>query len=628
MNKTKLNTLSDFVFHRTYARTKEDGSLETFEEAIDRVVAATDTQLKVAWDKGEKELFRELLLNLKGSVAGRFLWQLGTATVDKLGLASLQNCAAVVIDHPVRPFTWAFDMLMLGSGVGYNLQLKNIYSLPTVKRVEITHERSNDADLIVPDKREGWITLLEKVLESHFFTGKSFSYSTILIRSRGAKIRGFGGTASGDGILIEGITKISKLLNSRANKKIRPVDALDIMNIIGSIVVAGNVRRSAQIAIGDSIDKQYMQSKRWDLFQIPAHRAMSNNSVVCDDVNDLPNSFWAGYLGNGEPFGLINMRLSTKVGRLNEERFDNAVAYNPCAEQSLANMETCCLSEIFLPNIDTKEELWDTVRTLYKVNKHSLLLKCHHKETEEIVHKNLRMGIGVTGWLQATEEQISWLSETYDRLRAFDKEYSKKIGVNESIKLTTVKPSGTLSLVANVTAGIHPAYSQYIVRRVRVASNNELVQRYKDAGYPVEFVTDFQGNPDYGTVVIEFPLSYPDHTITANQLTAVQQLEWVKRAQTLWSDNAVSCTVYYKLEELDEIKEWLKKNYKDSIKTVSFLLHSDHGFKQAPLEAISKEEYDRRVGSLKAVDSLHVANSIVEESSESFECEGGACPVK
>jgi len=370
---TIRNPLSDFVFNRTYARKKEDGTLESFEEAIDRVVQATDAQLKVQWDKGEKEVFRDLLLNLKGSVAGRFLWQLGTSTVDKLGLASLQNCAATVIDDPVRPFTWAFDMLMLGSGVGYNLQLKNVYGLPVIKKVILTHTRSNDADFIVPDSREGWVKLLDKALKAQFITGKSFSYSTLLIRSKGAPIKGFGGTASGDGILVEGITKINKLLNSRAGKKIRPVDALDIMNIIGSIVVAGNVRRSAQIAIGDAIDKQYMQSKRWDLFQIPAHRAMSNNSVVVDDISDLPEHFWEGYHGNGEPFGLINMGLSTRMGRLGEERFDNAVAYNPCSEQPLANYETCCLAEVFLPNINSKEELWDVVRTMYKVNKHSLM---------------------------------------------------------------------------------------------------------------------------------------------------------------------------------------------------------------------------------------------------------------
>ncbi len=929
---TIRNPLSDFVFNRTYARKKEDGTLESFEEAIDRVVQATDTQLNVQWDSGEKGVFRDLLLNLKGSVAGRFLWQLGTSTVDRLGLASLQNCAATVIDDPVRPFTWAFDMLMLGSGVGYNLQLKNVYGLPTVKKVTLIHTRSNDADFIVPDSREGWVKLLDKALKAQFITGKSFSYSTLLIRSKGAPIKGFGGTASGDGILVEGITKINKLLNSRAGKKIRPVDALDIMNIIGSIVVAGNVRRSAQIAIGDAIDKQYMQSKRWDLFQIPAHRAMSNNSVVVDDITDLPEHFWEGYNGNGEPFGLINMELSTRVGRLGEERSDNAVAYNPCvtgdtlvltpeghkpiedlvgqsvkvwnghefsqvrpyitgvnrpiskvsfsdgrvvrmtynhtiilksgerrqlkdvmpgerlakaslpiidgtevvdrpydrglyaadgsngsneiwlygkkmllsnlldgkigftqphrltfylraknlsksfvpsdnsrlqdkllylaglidgdghitkdggiqitsidknfliklqqllstlgvnsrvrlvksaeprfikvkeylcqdlfrlttattglqdllalglvihnhnipalntigdkshyvkiesiepdgsadtycftdeknnsglfngvylgncSEQPLANYETCCLAEVFLPNIDSEDELWDVVRTLYKVNKHSLMLPCHHPETEEIVHSNMRMGIGVTGWLQASEEQIGWLGRTYQRLREFDINYSKRIGVNPSIRLTTVKPSGTLSLVANVTPGIHPAYSKYLIRRVRVASNNELVQKYKDAGYPVEFVTDFQGNPDRGTVVIEFPLMYPEGTTITKDLTAIQQLEWVKRAQTIWSDNAVSCTVYYKKEELPEIKEWLKENFKNSVKSVSFLLHSDHGFKQAPLEEISEEEYYRRINSIQPLGSISSTSD--DDDVENFECEGGACPVR
>jgi len=626
--KTPFGPLGEFVFKRTYARRLYDSPespTESFEQTIDRVLDGAERQLNLLMTKKERLKAKNILLSLKGMVAGRFLWQLGTKTVDKLGLLSLQNCAFTVIDSPIRPFTWAFDALMLGSGVGYNIQLKHVYSLPKVKEVKIEHVLTKDADFIVPDSREGWIKLLEKTLEAHFITGVGFNYSTILVRGSGELIKGFGGTSSGPGILISGISNISSLLNKKAGRKITPVDAMDIMNIIGSIVVAGNVRRSAQIAIGDTIDTNYLRAKRWDLGNIPSYRAMSNNSVVVKDIKDIPEEFWEGYLGNGEPYGIINLPLSKKVGRLGDTRYPDpdVEGYNPCAEQSLANYETCCLAEVFLPNNKSKEELWDTVELLYKINKHSLALPCHLKETEEIVHKNMRMGIGITGYLQSSEEQKSWLPEIYEKLRAYDVEYSAKFGWNPSIKLTTVKPSGTLSLLAGVTPGVHPGYSHYHIRRVRIRTEDPLTLEAKKAGYPVEYLRGFDGKEQYDTSVISFPCSFPEDTVVARDLTAVRQLEYVKRLQTDWSDNSVSCTVYYKKEELPAIRSWLQDNYADGIKSVSFLLHSEHGFAQAPLEEITKEEYFLLMSQVKSIDSVSTEHSVDEQ----LECAGGACPI-
>jgi hypothetical protein len=182
----------------------------------------------------------------------------------------------------------------------------------------------------VPDSREGWVNLLRKVLRSYFQTGNSFTYSTLLIRGYGEPIKGFGGVASGPGILIDGITNICKVFESRAGKKLRSVDVLDICNIIGGIVVSGNVRRSAQIAIGDPDDYLYVRAKRWDLGNIPNWRAMSNNTIYADDFSHVSNDIWEGYMGNGEPYGLYNVKLSSKSGRLGEPRKDNCAGTNPC----------------------------------------------------------------------------------------------------------------------------------------------------------------------------------------------------------------------------------------------------------------------------------------------------------
>lgn len=987
-NTTPWGKLGYITYKRTYARRLKENDInsqtEEFDQSIDRVIKACKTQLKIGFTTEEEEKLRFYLTKLKGSVAGRFWWQLGTKTVDKLGLMSLQNCAATVVDS-TRAFTWAMDALMLGSGVGYNIQREYVYQLPKVKKVKIVRQETKDADYIVPDSREGWVDLLDRTLKAHFETGKGFTYSTVCVRGKGSPIKGFGGEASGPEELCWGIDQINNVLNARAGKKIRSIDALDIMNIIGYIVVSGNVRRSAQIAIGDMDDLQFLNAKRWDLGNIPNWRAMSNNSVVCNDFNLLPEQIWQGYEGNGEPYGLINLSLTRKTGRIGEEQYPDldVIGFNPslragtkvwtsegivpieslqdkefivsnlngemakakcwlsgknkqlykitldngfsyyctaehkwpiytkhgwvkcettelkpghllpivqrdslnyghagsyddgflvgwlygdgwttqrsdngktqygfivskkdkkneihlkiasklkkitgndhfgsekdgniefnsandaldtymksygvshksnglpskiwtecsedfrrgfvdalisadgciesnyksakivlsqsnkkliddmgellgfygikcsfseielenakfpndkvynrsyhrytltvstrqsiehfrnlfrlthsekqeklnsissdsvkplwgktreivsveltdiyedvwdvtvfdethcfqlshvitgnCAEQSLCAYETCCLAEIFLPNIENKEELLDVAKYLYRINKHSLALDCHAEETEEIVHKNMRMGIGITGYLQATEEQKSWLKETYEKLRVYDEDYSQKQNFPKSIKLTTVKPSGTLSLLPNVTPGVHPAYSQYYIRRIRMASNSPLVELCRSNGYDVEFQKNFDGTDDKNTVVVSFPVSVPDGTVTAKDMTAIDQMNYVKKLQTEWSDNAVSCTVYYRKEELEDIKKWLKENYNSSVKSMSFLLHSDHGFAQAPYEEITKEQYEEYNNRVKPITS-----GVVKEIEilDSLECATGVCPVK
>lgn len=620
------------TFKRTYARRlKEDdpnSKTEEFWQVVQRELDASDKQLKVGFTEEEKKRYAEMRLNLKFSTAGRFMWQLGTKTVDKLGLPSLQNCAFVTVNNPIRPFTWAFEMLMLGSGVGYNIQKHNVYQLPKVKgKVKIERKDVKDADFIVPDTREGWVKLLGKVLKAHFYSGEGFTYSTMMIRSKGATIKGFGGTASGPEDLCWGIAEINKILNGRANKKLRPIDCLDIMNIIGMVVVAGNVRRSAQISIGDYDDIEYLKAKRWDLGSIPNWRAMSNNSIVApENTDDLLPEFWETY-NQGEPYGLINLELSKTVGRTGETQYPDpeVEGFNPCAEQSLANFETCCLAEVYLPNINSYDELKEAITFAYRMNKHSLALHCSLKETENIVNKNMRMGIGMTGILQATEEQRSWLKDAYVWLREYDKEYSAKHKFPASIKLTTVKPSGTLSLLAGVTPGVHPnPAGPYYIRRVRISSQSPLVDVCRQHGYHIEYQRKFDGSEDKSTMVISFPCKLPPTTPVAADYDWKTQMDMVRRMQAEWSDNSVSCTVYYKKEDIEDIKKYLKEHFRHEMKTVSFLLYHGHGFDQAPYETITEEQYLDMTKNVRPITSVEVKESDMELA----ECESGACPVK
>jgi len=628
MTQTPWGPTGYVTYKRTYARDITKNKKEEWVDTVERCVEATNKQLHCNFTGAEMDEIKDIMLSLKGTVAGRFLWQLGTRTVNQLGLPSLQNCAAVVVNEPVRPFTWTFEKLMLGCGVGFNIQKENVYQLPKVKKkIKIIRMDENDAEFIVPDSREGWVKLLSKTLKAAFYTGEGFTYATHLIRAKGLPIKGFGGTASGSEILVEGINNIVSVLNGRASKKLRPIDVLDIMNIIGSIVVAGNVRRSALLALGDADDIEYLRAKRWDLFDIPNWRAMSNNSVVCDDISQLPEEFWEGYKGNGEPYGLINLAASRRMGRTGETQYPDpdVEIYNPCAEQSLVNYETCCLAEMYLPNITSFDELMKVATYLYRINKHSLALPdVSSIETQKIVNKNMRMGIGVTGYLQATEEQRGWLKDAYPLLRQFDREYSASNGFNPSIKMTTVKPSGTLSLLAGVTPGAHPGYSQYFIRRIRMAANLDLVDICRQHGYHIEYLKNFDGTEDHNTVIVSFPCAYPDGTKVAADMTAVDQLNVIKRLQEEWSDNSVSVTIYYRKEELNDIRDWLKDNY-INVKSVSFLLHSDHGFEQAPYEEITKEQYEEMASKVTPITSV---GNLSMEDLDIQDCEGGACPVR
>jgi ribonucleotide reductase alpha subunit len=626
----KFGELGYITFARTYAREKKDGTKENFSETVERELYGIDKQLGLKFNEDEKEFYRTMRHDMKGSVAGRFMWQLGTKTVDQLGLPSLQNCAFVIIDEPIKPFTWAMDMLMLGSGVGFSIKKEHVYKLPKVGKKKLKIERVDDkqADFIVPDTREGWVKLLGKVLKAHFYSQESFTYSTQLVRGHGEPIKGFGGIASGAAILVEGMELISGILNSRRGLQLRPIDCLDIMNIIGMIVVAGNVRRSAQLAIGDQDDLEYLKAKRWDLGAVPNWRAMSNNSVDCKDAKSLPQEFWETY-EQGEPYGLVNIDLSRKIGRTGETQYPDPEVdgYNPCAEQSLVNKETCCLAEVYLPNIKSYEELLKVAVTLYRVNKHSLALSCHQKDTEEIVNRNMRMGIGITGVMMSTEEQLSWLDGCYNYLRAYDKEYSKIMGFPESIKLTTVKPSGSLSLLAGVTSGVHPATAgQYYIRRIRIAAGSPLIDVCKSHGYHVEFQENFDGTLDRSTYVVEFPCKYPDGTISAEDMTVYQQLDTVKFMQKYWSDNSVSVTAYYEKEDLPELKKYIEENFNENFKTLSFLLKMGaSGFKQLPFEDITKNQYEYLKARVKPITSVEINDEDLEELGA---CAGGACPIK
>jgi len=618
--------MGEVVYLRTYSRSKGDGTIETWPETLQRVINGA-AEIGVGYTQKEAERLFDHMFNLRCSFSGRALWQLGTPLVRTLNGASLNNCYYTNIET-IEDFEFLFDMLMLGGGVGYSVERAKIHDLPKVKvGVEITHERTNDADIIVPDSRHGWSRMLHAVLKSYFETGKSFSYSTILVREFGAKLKTFGGTASGPGALIDGLKDICGVLDNRVGKKVRSVDVLDICNIIGRIVVSGSSRRSAQIAIGDPDDMLFLRAKNWGTGNVPAWRSSSNNSIYADSFDEIMPELWKGYDGSGEPYGLVNRKLARKVGRLGESKADNSVeGFNPCAEIALGDGESCNLATIFLPNIESLKEALDISQLLYKTQKMVTQLDYPFEKTTNIVSKNARLGQSITGVLQSSEKQLKWLPLIYEFLDELDQKESEKMGLPRSVRLTTIQPSGTLSLLPGITPGIHPGFAKYYIRRVRFRSTDPLVEACRKRGHHVQYDVGLDGREDHTSYVVEFPCQSPEGAILAADMTAVDQLEWVKRMQTDWADNCVSVTVYYRKGELPEIKEWLKKNYTKSIKSVSFLLHSDHNFPLPPYEEITEEEYEKMFAKIDF--SVPLAQENGNHELDLDECNGGACPIK
>ena len=617
-----MNGLGYVVYKRTYARpVAGEERTEEWWETCQRVVNGA-LALGVDYNEDEAQRQYDHMYNLRGLPAGRSLWQLGTENNKRLGGDSLVNCWFVDIRDP-EDFGFLFEELMLGGGVGFGITRAK--ELGRVKSGAAECREGFDVDFIVPDNREGWAQLVVRVIDAHL-SGESFTYSVDAIRPEGAPINTFGGVASGPGILVRGIDQIQDILRRRQGDFVQPIDVLDIGNIIGSVVVSGNVRRSAQIALGSPDDEAFLAAKNWESGTVPSWRAMSNNSVYVQNPEELSARFWDGYDGSGEPYGLVNLDLLRTEGRLAEVKLDSSIAgVNPCAEIGLASYESCNLAELVLPRIDSLEQMQDIARLLYKLQKAIAAMPYLHRRTEEIVHRNMRLGLSVTGVAQA-RNKLEWLSPTYEYLSEVDRTYSWMNGYPTSVKLTTVKPSGTLSLLAGVTPGAHPGFSRYHIRRVRMSSNDPLVQWCRDQGYRTEHQRGFDGEEDHRTVVIEFPVKLPEDTWFADEATAMDQMDMHQLLQREWSDNAVSITVYFREGELDEIRDRVVDDW-DKIKTISFLPYNDHGFDQAPLESISQGKYREMVEALdrgRNTTASGVSSLFVDDS----ECTTGACPIR
>ena len=643
------NSLGEITFIRTYSRVKEDGTKERWHEVCRRVIEgmysvqknhAKDNRLPWNDNKAQKsaqEAFQRMF-ELKWTPPGRGLWAFGTPmTMEKRNSASLQNCAMVStrdIDRndPGALFAWVMDALMLGIGVGFD-------TLGQDKQMPIYAPTEPESTYEIPDTREGWVESVRLLINSFLRQNQpiqEFNYD--LIRPLGAPIKGFGGVASGPAPLIDLHTRIRNVIGSRAGELLDSRAIVDIVNLIGTCVVSGNVRRSATLALGTQEDDGFINLKNPEVFpernsydpEKPGWAWMSNNSISAtvgtkyEDYVDL-------IADNGEP-GFIWLDVARDYGRLKDApdyKDSRIMGFNPCAEQPLESYELCTLVEVHLNRHESKEDFLKTLKFAYLYGKTVTLMPTHWQQTNGIMQRNRRIGTSLTGIASFADNSglpalREWMDQGYEKIRHYDHKYSEWLCVRESVRVTTVKPSGSVSLLSGATPGVHwgPG-GEFYLRAIRFGDQDPMLHLFKAAGYKIE-----KDLVSANTSVVYFPVA-SGHKRAEKEVSLFEKIGLAATAQKYWSDNGVSVTLSFDKEEETKFIAPALNMYEGQLKAVSFLPMGNKTYPQQPYTEITREEYNSYVGTIGKIDWSAIYDGVenLEAEGEQY-CSTDACEIK
>jgi len=644
------NALGEITFIRTYSRLKADGSKENWTDVCTRVINGMYSIQKnhalanrLPWNEEQaaasaKEAF-ERMYTFKWLPPGRGLWMMGTDYImQQHNSAALNNCSFVSTGEydvsPSEPFCFLMEASMLGIGVGFD-------TLMASREIKVFAPEQLPQTYVIPDSREGWVSSVEKILDSYLLAKQpvwEFDYSQI--RAEGLPIRGFGGTSSGPEPLVRLHTALRRTLDSNVGKKVGTELIVDIANLIGVCVVAGNVRRSALIALGNKADDVFIHLKDPEWFpernsydtENPGWGWMSNNSIIVSPGDDYTKVV-PGIALNGEP-GLIWLDLARKHGRLVDPPNDKdyrIAGFNPCAEQGLESYELCTLVECFLNRHTSVEDFTRTLKFAYLYAKTVTLVPTHWAKTNSIMQRNRRIGTSISGIAEFADNAglpalISWMDAGYATVNKWDKVYSEWLCIRESVKTTTVKPSGSVSILAGSTPGVHwaPGGNTYL-RAIRFSAEDPMVPLFAAAGYTVE--DDVVSS---STKVVYFPVKTSQKR-SEKDVTIWEKMNLAAVSQRHWSDNAVSVTVSFDPVNEGKYIETVLHMFEGQLKTVSFLPSSTAAYPQMPYSPISLQDYNEYCGKLRKIDFAPVyAGTLgtgVDAAGERF-CTTDACELK
>ena len=666
-----MGELGSFVYYRTYSRwLPEEKRREYWWETVRRAVEYNCSLAPV--ERSEAENLFANIFNLKQFLSGRTFW-VGNTDVAKDYPMSNFNCSFQIIDS-FESFKDVFYLLMVGSGVGIRILFEDIEKLPKIRTdFELIHkdymaipvsERedstsleffyNNTVKITIGDSKEGWVQSLDfffKILYSNEYRNvKTIIVDYDHVRPKGEKLKTFGGTASGHSSIKNMFYKIGKIikkigiLQESRKIKLRPIDCLDIANIIGENVVVGGVRRTAEIILLDSDDSESVQAKsnlykqvdgNWVVDKDIIHRQMSNNSIYYNEKPTREKLHWQ----------LEKMRYSGEPGWVNAEagnkRRPNFNGVNPCGEILLDSKGLCNLTTVNVFAFVNENGILD-YNGLYKAQRLSARsgyrMTCVELELplwNEIQQRDKLIGCSLTGWqdmVNATnmsiEEQVELLQRLREVARKEAEMYAIEINGKVPLLVTTVKPEGTLSQLPTVSSGVHYSHSPYFIRRVRISSDDPLTKVCEELQYPV-FPEVGQDPENCATKVVEFPVKAPLGK-TKYDVSAIEQLETYKMFMDNYVDHNCSITIHVRNEEWEEVEEWVWNNW-DEIMAVSFLSLDDNFYELLPYEAIDEEEYFKRTSNMKAFRPSLIAKYEKEEIVHELGtdgCETGACPVR
>jgi hypothetical protein len=615
--------LARSTYLNKYCRDKE-----TWTDTIRRVVEA-NLSLAASTNEQEAKILFHLFWTGQALPPGRGLW---TGGVEGIPADARYNCWFTTL-YGIDDWCWTANQLMLGGGVGVGLSEIDI--LPVVQREPAAklavrcseiHPDVNDVHpdgsgylngqtkiFTVPDSREGWVEALRMVLTSAFHA-KDLIIDVSEVRPRGMPIRTFGGVACGPGPLANLLRNSWLIVRGAAGRRLNSVEALDITNYIGLCIKAGNVRRSALVIIGDAYDQAFRDAKK-DMNKVISHRHTSNNTIAFRSWEQLDNFDWDSLVkdmtenGSGEP-GILNLPLVWRTD-------PNARGINPCGEIVLADREACNLAEVFPAKFESATDPDLVFRLITRYCLRQRLTSLLDQRADEIQRKNMRVGVGLGGLCDFDWTQNE-LSYWYRVCREEATNYAKELGVSKPIAVTTVKPSGTISLLTGSSPGIHAPYAPYYLRRTRIAKNDPMALALAEAGVPFEDdVYDSSGH----TWVFSFPMRSPNSHITVQNETIRDQFERQKVVQSSWSDNAVSATLSFDESERGDLAQCFKE-YVPFLKSTSALPKA-HGYVQAPYSECSKEEYEKIYSWIDHKHPLVRGGDFEVE-----ECSLGSCPSR
>jgi len=646
------NSVGEITFLTKYSRKKEDGTKETWLDICTRVINGMYSIQKdhcqtnrLPWNEKKaqssaKDAF-DRLFNFKWTPPGRGLWMMGTPLVnEQKNSAALQNCSfvstsAMTKHNPAKPFAFLMEASMLGVGVGFDDKGAD-------KEFTIYTPLEPANSVVIPDSREGWVDSVALLINSYLRPdqhGLDFDYSEI--RPEGEPIKTFGGTAAGPAPLQALHAQLHKLFAGREGQLLTKTDLADIGNLIGVCVVSGNVRRSAELLMGQLHDEKFLSLKNPKVFPVrnsydpdaPGWAWMSNNSVEVKVGDDL-SGIVEGIALNGEP-GVLWMDVTRQYGRLTDAPTNKdwrAAGYNPCAEQSLESFECCTLVETFLNRHDSLEDYKRTLKFAYLYAKTVTLLPTHWEETNAIMQRNRRIGTSMSGIANFFDRNgvtklREWMNTGYATVKHYDETYSEWLGIRESIKMTTVKPSGTVSILAGESPGVHwTPGGEYFLRSIRMSNSDPMLPLFEYAGYTVEPAEESPKT----TSVVFFPIKSQAKR-SEREVSIYEKANLAAMAQEFWSDNSVSVTVSFDSEDEKNDVGKVLSMYDGKLKSVSFLpmmkLVEDNPYKQLPFAQITQEEYEAYTNKLLRIDFSDVYAGLGADAIGEKFCTTDACEV-